>query len=136
MTKRLLDRNVETGVDVWFHYDELTDVSTIETVQSAEAIESILEVNKAAYADDTYRKRGLKKEFVHYASIPVGVQLKWMKEGVNIYKKEHFPAMIRRLNDPDWKYLRTAAGWLKSKVGTERWYGAWNRVKNAAKAVL
>lgn len=49
------------------------------------------------------------KEWRWAAHIPDIIILKWMKEdGIDIMDKNHWPAVRRRLNDPEWRYLRTA----------------------------
>jgi hypothetical protein len=43
------------------------------------------------------------------ASIPIGVQYEWMtKFGVDLYKEEHMPKVVKLLNSPDYRYLKTA----------------------------
>lgn len=47
------------------------------------------------------------------ASIPMGVVLEWMQRyGVDIYNRDHLPAVERLLNDPEWRKLRTRPGVL------------------------
>jgi hypothetical protein len=37
------------------------------------------------------------------------VALLWLQRyGVDVYRREHWPAVRRLLNDPDWRYLRTS----------------------------
>jgi hypothetical protein len=43
------------------------------------------------------------------ASIPIGVAYKWLTEfGVDVYNDDHWPGVRRLLNDPEWRYLKTA----------------------------
>lgn len=46
------------------------------------------------------------------ASIPNGVIAEWMAEGIDVFSGEHQDAIARKLNDPDYFYLRTAEGRL------------------------
>jgi hypothetical protein len=44
----------------------------------------------------------------HYASIPTGLQMKWLiEEGLDVYDDNHWPRILRKLNDPEYKYLKT-----------------------------
>lgn len=71
-------------------------------------VEPILDLNKAKqsagrayYAQD--------HEMWRVASIPVVVQYDWMtKHGVDVHNPDHWPRVQRLLNDPDWRYLKTA----------------------------
>lgn len=51
-------------------------------------------------------------EFRRVASIPSGVVLQWLNEGVDLFSGEQQDEIARRLNDPDWAHLRTAPGHL------------------------
>ena len=51
------------------------------------------------------------KSMRRMAHIPDGVILKWLHEhGVWIYDKEALPWLMKKLNDPDWAYLKTIDG--------------------------
>lgn len=101
--KRLLEHNPDSGLTQYFHYDESNDTFTIETVADAEPV---IERNKKLYTDG--RPKG---EWNHIASIPPEVILKWREQyGVRIWDRNHWPRVKRLLNDPEWRYLRTAPG--------------------------
>lgn len=89
-----------------FHYDEDTQRFAVETRQD---VEPILDANKRAQADgDGYTP---SREMRHIARIPNVVIEKWINElGVNVFNKDHAPAVRRLLNDPDWRFLRTSPG--------------------------
>ncbi len=93
------------GLRTEFHADALDDAVTIRRVQDVEAI---IENNKALYShNDGYTpSRDLKR----VASIPLSVIEDWMKEGVNIFDPNCAEAVRRKLNDPQYLYLRTAPG--------------------------
>lgn len=101
--------DVVDGVYTLFHYDEMEDRTIIETVQD---VEPILDANKAAFnsGHDGYTpSRDLK--FV--AEIPVVVIEKWLREdGIDVWDPNHKEAVKRKLNDPEWRHLRTAPGRL------------------------
>jgi hypothetical protein len=107
MSKRLLDHDPLTGITTYHHFDPVTGIATIETEQD---MEPFIERNKAMQNDADYSKSGMKNEFWYAASIPINVQYQWLKEGIDIFNKDHWQAVRKKLNDPDWKYLRTATG--------------------------
>lgn len=114
--RRLLDFDPATGVETWHTYDHHTRETTIETVQD---VKPYLEINKAqlnrdaggaAGLNDTSRRQ-IADSWWHVARIPIGVQYKWLKEeGIDIHNKDHWPRVRAKLNDPEWKYLRTNPG--------------------------
>lgn len=106
--KRLFDYDPMTGITEYFHYDEKSGKWAIETVQD---VELLLDLNKAKQNNTDYSKDGMKREWWHVATIPPVIQLKWLREdGIDIYNKDHWPRVKQKLNDPDWKYLRTSLG--------------------------
>ena len=79
----------------------------IETTQD---VAPILDKNKALQNMDGYTEHGIKNEMWHFASIPIVVQLQWLKK----YGPEHDPMkrgneklLFSLLNDPEWRYLKT-----------------------------
>jgi hypothetical protein len=45
----------------------------------------------------------------HEASIPIGVQMEWMtKHGVDVMNPAHMDGVVKLLNDPEYRYLKTA----------------------------
>jgi hypothetical protein len=91
-------------MSTWHDYDEASDRTTIGYSQD---VEPVLDVNKDEYNNyDKHLDRG--NEMRHVARIPASVQLKWLLEdGIDIHNKDHMGAVLRKLNDPDWRYLRT-----------------------------
>ena len=90
---------------VWIDYNELTDEVVLEYEQD---VEPLLEVNKKLANDDDYTRHGFKQGFYQVASIPVGLQMKWLiEEGLDIYDDNAWPQIKRKLNDPEYQYLRT-----------------------------
>ena len=68
----------------------------------------VLEANKAKQAAgrDFYAS---DPDMWKVAEIPIGVQYKWLIEhGVDVLNRDHWPAVRRLLNDPEWRYLKTA----------------------------
>ena len=104
MGKRLLDFDPLTGTATYHEYDEMEDTTLITTVQD---YDDILNANKqATNAYDKHIAR--KSEFRRVASIPTGVMHKWMvEEGIDVFNKDHWPAVRRKLNSSDHSFLRT-----------------------------
>ena len=102
--KRLLDYDDLSGVSTYFEgYGE--DGFTLHYTQDAEPI---LEQNKQKQSmGREYYARD--KDMWRVASIPVGIQMKWLIEhGVDVYNKDHWPKIRKLLNDPDYRWLKTA----------------------------
>lgn len=102
----LLDKNgdmIQT-----FSYDDLADEVTIRTSQN---VKPYLEENKRLQTENPYfQSRSAKR----IASIPNHVTYKWLQEdGVywpRLPKHEKRKYLARKLNDPDYRYLRTSEG--------------------------
>lgn len=71
-------------------------------------VEPIIKANKAAQ-NDWGGRFGNKETFHHVATIPHAEIVKWMNEkGINAFNQGDFEdAVIKMLNDPDWKNLKT-----------------------------
>lgn len=54
------------------------------------------------------------------ASIPMVIVHKWLQEGIDVFSGEQQDALARKLNDPDWAYLRTGGGRLGVTNGVVR----------------
>lgn len=107
--KRLLDYDPLTGLAEYHSYDPLTDRTIIEYRQDATPV---LERNKALQNHDD-GGWSPSRDMRRAASIPDIIVLKWLKEeGINVFDRDHWPAVKRKLNDPEYRYLRTAPGRL------------------------
>jgi hypothetical protein len=105
--RRHLDSHA--GVSTVFHFDHDGDKTIVETTQD---VEPILESNKALQtAGDGYNA---DRDLRRIASIPLVVAQKWMKDdGVNflaLNRREKTAYLRRKLNDPEYAYLRTSPG--------------------------
>ncbi len=108
MSKELLSFDPFTGMRVWFDYDAAEDETQLYYEQEEQLVEEILSDNKSMANDPEYTRNGIRDSMWHYASIPVGVVTKWLiEDGIDVYKKEHWPAVGRKLNDPEYAYLKT-----------------------------
>ena len=105
--KRLLDHS--GNVTSVFHYDEMTDLATVERTQDCEPI---IEHNKRLQTfNDGYSP---SREFRRIASIPLVVFEGWLNDdGLTWYdycrmdKRGQAQYRARRLMSSDWRHLRT-----------------------------
>lgn len=106
MPKRLLSYDPLTGLKTWHDYDETTKSTKIGYEQ--EGLDDFLELNKemASQVDAKYKKR----EAWHAATIPAYLVVKWRDEGIDVFNPKDYEAVRRKLNDPEYKYLRTWQG--------------------------
>lgn len=73
-------------------------------------VEAILDRNKEL-ANDGTRGYTPSKDMRYVGEIPLVVAEKWKNElGVDVFNKDHWPAVRRLLNSNEWRYLRTAPG--------------------------
>jgi hypothetical protein len=94
------------GIVEWLHVDELTGEMTIERIQD---VEPVIEANKRAKtAGDGFSP---SRELREIAEIPMGIVELWRTVlGVDIFNRDHWPAVKRLLRDRDWQHLRTSPG--------------------------
>lgn len=95
-----------SGILTRLLYDETEERVVVHRRQD---VEPILERNKALYNDDA-KGWSPTREWRYVAHIPNIVVEQWMKEGINVYDPNDEKKVIERLNDPAWRYLRTAPG--------------------------
>jgi hypothetical protein len=103
--KRLLEVQADGVTDI-FHMDELTGEITIERLQD---VEPAIEANKRAQtAGDGFSP---SRELREIAEIPMGVVELWRTVlGVDIFNRNHWPAVKRLLRDSEWRHLRISPG--------------------------
>jgi len=99
----LLDTDPLTGAVETFEFDEADDRVVLRRYCD---VQPAIDKNKAAHLDgDGWVGRGRDMRLA--ASIPLDVALLWLqKYGVSCWKAEHWPAVKRLLEDPEWRYLR------------------------------
>lgn len=91
------------------HIDKVTDKVTLSHSQD---VTSALEANKSARkVFDSQSKMG---DMQRVASIPAAIAIEWMNEGINVMapNREDYRRMAKKLNSPDYQYLRTGGGRL------------------------
>jgi hypothetical protein len=105
MTRRLLDYDPLTGESVYVTYRD--GILTLDQYQQQKNVSDILRVNQELQNDPEYSKRGMKEDWWHYAKIPNGVILKWRTEGVDFFNRDHKKKVFQKLNDPEYRKLKT-----------------------------
>ncbi|HWA60863.1 MAG TPA: hypothetical protein VG939_05785 [Caulobacteraceae bacterium] len=87
------------------------DGDGVRTLVSSQDVEAILDRNKAmATHNDGYAP---SRELRRVASIPLVLILKWKnEEGWNAFDPACAERLRRKLNDPEYQFLRTAPGRL------------------------
>lgn len=104
MSRRLLDYDRFSGLTQYFHYDELTDETTIETVQDEGRLNREVDASRSLQNDEDYTRKGMKNDMLHYAHIPDGVLMAWFAQGIDIKDRKE---LIRMVNKPEYSYLKT-----------------------------
>jgi len=97
ISTRPFDSNPEMGITRLFHYDDVTDQATIETVTDVTAL---VEANKYLANTETYRPRA---ETRRVASLPLAIYTDLKRRGI-LDDEPRFRAWLR---DPDNRYFRT-----------------------------
>lgn len=87
-------------------------------VRSRQECDDVLWLNKEhRNSGDAPSKDG----WHHKARIPNSIVAKWLLEdGIDIWGGEHQAEVARKLNDPDWAYLRTGGGYIGVSNGVAR----------------
>lgn len=107
MTTRLLDYNPLTGETVLFH-DNQDGTFNLEHRQSRALVDALLDGNKEMANDSGLTRRGMKRDWWKYASIPNIIILKWKREfGVDIFNPNDRKKMFELLNSPEYRFLKT-----------------------------
>lgn len=111
---RLWDYDPLTGERTYWIYNEDDDTVTLRRIVD---VEPILEANQALY--NQYDERSRWGDWNHVATIPNHILDSWIREGI-MSKRENGRGWtfrdnkeaLRRLDDNDWKKLRTRPGSL------------------------
>lgn len=112
------DRNFlfrsSAGIDHWL----ITDGKD-SRFESTQPVDAILDRNKAmATHNDGYNAA---RDMRRVASIPYIIGLKWLnEEGWWFMDPDHSDKLAAKLNDPDWRHLRTAEGRIGVSNGAMR----------------
>lgn len=95
-------------VATWVRPDPNEDRLDVERVQM---VDPIIERNKRLQNDPEHKRNGIKNDWCHFATWPNIIIEKWMVDyGINVLKRDHWHAALKKLEDPDWRYLKTITG--------------------------
>lgn len=95
----------------------LSDINGVKTYMEVEGekthvtktqdVEASINRNKALA---NHNGKDIRSEaYNHVATIPDIIIAKWrMEEGIDIFNPDHAEAVKKKLNDPEWRYLRTS----------------------------
>jgi len=87
-----------------FHFHSADGTSAIQ--HRSEDLTKLLDQNKRLQQEDHH----IKDELRLSARIPVTIYYEWKnKFGVDLYDKNHAPAVRKLLNSPDYRYLKTTS---------------------------
>lgn len=104
--RRLFDYDPVSGMTTWFEYDPITKTSILRYEQ--DDVEPELDLNAAMANDTDYSKRGIKRDWWHYAHIPDSVCMKMLCEhGISVWNPEHKAAVYKFINSPEYRKLKT-----------------------------
>lgn len=104
--------NIEGGTQSGISYDPIDDELTFINRQDCEPT---LQLNKQLYNDGT-DGYGPTREWRRIASIPNIILEKWLKEeGIRYWDSEDTHKLAAKLDDPEWRFLRTAPGKVSRK---------------------
>lgn len=88
------DYDPVAGMTYYTDYDHDNDEIVVHSVQDVQPhLDWAKEVRNSNVAD-----KGIKRDMWHYAIIPTHVQLELRQKGINIYKKDHWRAMLKEIN--------------------------------------
>lgn len=97
---RFLGRDPLSGAVETFEYDEAEDLCIVKRTAD---VQPVIDRNKSYHLESDGRTGDMRLA----ASIPVDVALLWLQRyGVSCWRADHWPAVKRLLEDPDWRYLR------------------------------
>jgi hypothetical protein len=98
--------NQLTGVKETYYWDDITKTMT---VRNRHDVTDIIEANKRRANASVDSRFG--NEFLHhFAEIPNAIIEKWLKEdGIDVFSEDPDmqKAVLKKLHDPDWRYLRS-----------------------------
>lgn len=108
MAKRLIDYNPFSGITTFCDYNPVTDETTI--IHEFADVEGALDLNKAMANDADYTRAGMKRDWWHYASIPMSLIHKWLvEEGIDVFDRNDEWKVYQKVNSPEYRYLKTTA---------------------------
>jgi hypothetical protein len=111
MKWRYLDTDPITGAKNFHGYDHDNKRTIIRTEYDKAHLQAIRDSNTRDANDHKFKFLGKDEGdgMRHVARIGPDVVAQWLAEGVNIFDESHWPEVKKRLNDPQWRKLRTSS---------------------------
>lgn len=107
--KRLISYNPDHGIRAYHERDPHNGATLI--THEYDDVDDILDNNKLNY--NHVNGWNADRSFHKVASIPLAVVHKWLvEEGWDALDKRYSDKLKQKLNDPEWRYLRTSPGVL------------------------
>lgn len=104
MAKRLLGVDPLTGIRTFHHYDHATGKTHIEESQDCS---KILKYTQTLANDSSYKRRGIKSDWYHFATLPMAVVLELKdKYHLDVFNDDDL-AKIEKVIARDYKRLLT-----------------------------
>lgn len=98
---------LEGMVETRIYHDDADDRTIVERVQDCDSIVRHAKRTEADFSRSTY----LRSDMVRVATVPNVVLEHWMKKyGIDPANPDDNKKILKLLNDPDWKYLKTVPG--------------------------
>lgn len=105
--RRLVDHDPITGITTWHEYDSTTKQTHIHTTYADAPIDSVLDLNVNMQNENAGWSPS--KEWRRVGSIPMAVIHSWLvNDGIDVFDKNDWPAVRRKLNSNEFRKLRTA----------------------------
>lgn len=105
MSKRLIDYDPISRTSTYHDYDHETKKTIITETQD---VTDYLERNKALAGESEYKRKGIKSDWYHYATVPNTVLVEIMrKHNIDINNKDDLPKFELVLSSNEYRYLRT-----------------------------
>lgn len=104
MIKRLLDYDPLTLTTTYHHYDPMTDMTHIQEVQD---VGPYLEKCRRLANDTSYKRKGIKEDWYHFATVPNSILLELKTKHHLDYTKADDLPKIEKLLQREYKKLLT-----------------------------
>jgi hypothetical protein len=102
----LLDFDPISGESVSFQWNDEAGTFTVGHHQD---VSPVLEANKRRVIESDAHQE-IKAGWLKYASVPNVLIMKWKNElGVDFFDENHWPAVMRLINSPEYRFLKATA---------------------------
>jgi hypothetical protein len=99
----LFDKDPITGVTQYYDYDPVKDQHFIHNVQD---VTPLLEKLQQTRNNPEVWSKGVKENWVHYASIPPVIEMELKNKGIDIYNKHQTKELLKEINT-NYPWLKT-----------------------------